>query len=155
MKHLLATVVAMGLPAFAAAHDYSAGMLKIIHPMTFETAPTARAGSGYMMIDNTGETDDALIAVRADFPRVMLHLSEEQDGIARMRHVQRIVIPAGETVALEPGGYHIMFMGLDGDPFEAGELFPATLVFEKAGEVDIEFKVEARDGEMPVHSGHD
>lgn len=154
MNRLLAAIAALVLPAFASAHDYSAGALEIIHPMAFETAPAARAGGGYLTIVNTGEDGDALIEVRAGFPRVMLHRSEEENGIARMKHVDRIAIPAGETVALEPGGYHIMFMGLDGSPFESGNTFPATLVFESAGEVEVEFKIEARGGEAPDQSGH-
>jgi copper(I)-binding protein len=51
-----------------------------------------------------------------------------------------------------------MFMGLDGDPFEAGESVPATLVFETAGRVEVEFKVEPRAGaaeaEAPAHADH-
>ena len=68
-----------------------------------------------------------------------------------MNHVGRIEIPAGETVKLKPGGLHVMFMGLE-DPLTEGENIPATLVFENAGEVEVTFNVEARDGD---HSGHD
>jgi hypothetical protein len=48
-----------------------------------------------------------------------------------------------------------MFMGLDGDPFEVGERIPATLVFERAGEIEVEFWVEPRDGGMTGHEEHD
>ncbi|MDP5359854.1 MAG: copper chaperone PCu(A)C, partial [Paracoccaceae bacterium] len=57
-------------------------------------------------------------------------------------------------VQLAPGGLHVMFMGLGGDPFEVGETFPATLVFEKAGEVEVVFYVEERTAEAMDHSGH-
>ncbi|QBF33649.1 copper chaperone PCu(A)C [Thalassococcus sp. S3] len=144
--------------AATSAHEYRLGDLVIDHPMAFETANTAMSGGGYLTIVNEGETPDRLVAVRADFPKVMLHGTEEKDGVARMFHVDGIDIPAGESVALEPGGLHVMFMGLRDDPFEVGETFSATLVFEQAGEVDVVFNVEARDGSHGAgmdHSGHD
>ena len=61
-----------------------------------------------------------------------------------MMKVEGITVPAGETVALEPGGFHVMFMGLRGDPFEVGEEIPATLTFENAGDLSILFTVEKR-----------
>ncbi|NRB04365.1 MAG: copper chaperone PCu(A)C [Rhodobacteraceae bacterium] len=160
MKHLLLTLCAATCLAIpAAAHEYKIGDLVVDHPMAFETAKTAMAGGGYLIITNTGTTADSLIAVEADFPRVMIHTTEETDGIAKMRHVDRIEIPAGETVKLEPGGFHVMFMGLNGDPFEDGEQIPATLLFENAGALDIVFNVEPRkdahDHKDHDHSGHD
>ena len=151
---MIAFAVALGLPSLAAAHDYKLGDLGIIHPMAFETPVTAKTGAGYVIIANDGETDDALLEVRAEFPKVMLHKSEEKDGIASMTHVDKIDIPAGEVVELAPGGFHVMFMGLGGDPFEHGETVKATLVFEQAGEVEVEFKVVPR-GAEDDHSGHD
>ena len=149
---------AMALLAFAApasAHEFKVGDLVVDHPMAFETAATAMSGGGYLTVTNTGTTDDRLIAVEADFPRVMLHTTEMTDGVAKMRHVDGVDIPAGETVTLAPGGYHVMFMGLDGDPFEVGETVPATLIFENAGALDVVFNIEERDGEAMDHSDHE
>ena len=158
MKRHLTLIAALGTTLLAQplfAHEATIADLTIIHPMAFETAKTAQAGAGYMVISNDGETDDRLLEVRAEFPRVMLHTTEEEDGIARMVHIDAVDLPAGETVSLEPGGKHVMFMGLDGDPFEVGEEISATLVFEKAGEVDVVFKVEERTGDAGAdHSGH-
>jgi copper(I)-binding protein len=154
MKSALALVATLSLSTAALAHEYQAGALEIDHPMAFETAATAKAGGGYMTITNNGDTDDALVAVSADFPRVMIHQTVEEDGIAKMSHVDRVEIPAGETVKLAPGGYHVMFMGLDG-PLVDGAKIPATLTFEKAGEVDVTFNVEPRTGDGHDHSGHD
>jgi len=152
LKVLTAAFVA-AIPAFAAAHDYKIGDLHIIHPMAFQTAETAKAGGGYLTISNDGDTDDALIGVTGDFPKVMLHKSEEVDGIATMTHVDRIEIPAGEIVELAPGGYHVMFMGLS-DPLETGESFPVTLTFDKAGDIEVIFQIEDRTGQIG-HSGHE
>lgn len=153
MKPILATALAaaLTLPVMATAHDIRAGGLLIDHPMAYATAPGTRAGGGYMTISNEGETEDALIGVTADFPKVMLHRSVEEDGITRMTHVDRLDIPAGESVDLAPGGYHVMFMGLT-EPLEAGTTIPATLVFENAGGVEVVFHVEARGDDAAEHS---
>ena len=127
----------------SAAHAES--IISITHTRAFETAATAMSGGGFLEITNTGDTDDTLVGIVADFPSTQLHTTEFNDGIASMKHVDGISIPAGQTVTLEPGGYHIMFMGLKGDPFEIGETIPATLVFEHAGDIDVSFDVVARE----------
>lgn len=155
MQRILFAATFALLPAFAGAHEYTTGSIMVIHPKAFETAPTAKVAGGFLTISNEGTEADALIAIRADFERVELHESIETDGVAKMQHVERVEIPAGETVELAPGGYHVMFMGLNGDPFELGEEIPATLVFEKAGELPVHFNVESRgDAPMADHSKH-
>ena len=156
MKTLLILASALILSTgIATAHDYTVGNLEIMHPMAFETPKMAQAGAGFLTITNTGNTDDVLLEVRADFPKVEVHTTEESDGVARMMHVDNLPIPAGETVELAPGGYHVMFMGLEA-PFEDGQKIPATLIFENAGEVEVTFNVEVRpeDGESMDHSNH-
>lgn len=148
------SALALGLgTTTVSGHEYGPPTLRIIHPMAFETAATAQAAAGYFAVVNRGE-DDRLIGVRADFPRVMLHNIEETDGVAKMIHVDAVDLPAGEVTPLQPGGYHVMFMGLNGDPFEVGEEIPATLIFENAGEIDVVFNVEARKTEAEDHSDH-
>ncbi|WP_120500343.1 copper chaperone PCu(A)C [Roseovarius sp. EL26] len=129
------------------AHEFEIGQLSIDHPMAFETIPTARAGAGYLSITNNGDTADRLLEVRADYPKVGLHTVEEEDGVTKMIAMDSIEVPAGETIELTPGGMHVMFMGLDGNRFEEGQVIPATLVFEHAGEIEVNFNVEAR----PAH----
>ena len=147
----------------ATAHEYKVGDVVVDHPMAFETAQTSQSAGGFMTITNTGESDDRLIAVEADFPRVEIHTTEMDGDVARMMHLEDgIVLPAGESITLQPGGFHVMFMGLGGDPFEVDEKVPATLIFENAGRLDVTFNVEARklDGQGGMnhdemdHSGH-
>lgn len=151
---LVAALIMLSTPL--AAHDFEAGTLVVDHPMAFPTMRTAMSGAGYFSVTNAGAEDDRLVGVRAAFPSVTLHGSSNDDGIMRMFDLDAIDIPAGETVALEPGGMHVMFMGLDGDPFEVGDEIPATLIFEKAGEVDVVFYVEPRGGvgKAVDHSSH-
>ena len=136
------------LPGFALGHDYMLGDLHVEHPFARATPATAMAGAGYLSILNSGAADDRLIAIEADFPRVMMHDSKVVDGVASMLALDGVAIPAGQTVTFAPGGLHVMFMGLNGDPLEAGEDVPATLVFEKAGRLDVVFKVEDADAAM-------
>ena len=147
MKTVLATILALALPTFAAAHEYTLGDLEIIHPIIFETAAKAKSGGGYVTIANAGESDDALVAAKADFPKVMLHQSVEKDGVMTMKHVDKIAVPAGAIAELAPGGYHIMIMGLT-EPFVAGQEVPVTLVFETAGEIAVTFHVVEREDGM-------
>ncbi len=150
----LAAAAAITLATSATAHEYKIGDLVVDHPMAFETAKTAQTAGGFMTISNTGDTADRLVAVEADFPRVEIHTTEMDGDIARMMRLEDgIELPAGGEVMLKPGGFHVMFMGLRGDPFEVGEEVPATLVFENAGSLEVTFKVEERT--MGAHSGMD
>jgi copper(I)-binding protein len=78
------------------------------------------------------------------------------DGMMQMLHVpEGFVIPAGAEHALARGGDHVMFMGLNTKPAE-GDLVPLTLVFEKAGEMQIMVPVDMnrKDGGMGQMTGH-
>jgi copper(I)-binding protein len=96
-----------------------------------------------MAIVNTGTEPDRLIGVESDIAmKSEVHESRvDANGIGSMVHVQAIDVPPGETVSLEHGGYHIMFMGLTG-PLTEGEMHKATLIFERAGRVEIEFQID-------------
>lgn len=154
-KRLVLTALGFVIATTAMAHDYTAGDLEIRHPMAFETAETAKVGAGYLEIVNSGESADRLVEVRADIPRVEIHAIEDNDGVVKMVEMEGGVdLPAGETVTLEPGGLHIMFMGLE-NALVAGTEVPATLVFENAGEVDVVFKIEERDGSSKAHDHGD
>lgn len=139
-------LAALALLPAALAHEFTAGALEIGHPYAIETSAGVRSGAGYLSIANTGAEPDRLIAVRADFPKVEIHAAEtDAAGVARMTPVEAVEIPPGATVELAPRGLHVMFMGLS-EPLKAGGRFPATLVFEKAGEAPVEFVIEPRKG---------
>ncbi|MGB0497824.1 MAG: copper chaperone PCu(A)C [Rubricella sp.] len=158
-KTLFAAALAAltALPAFA--HDYRVGDLVIDHPWARETTPMARATGGFMTITNTGAEDDRLLAARSDAADMtQIHITVQDGDVMRMmEQTDGIVIPAGGSVEFRPGSYHVMFMGIAA-PFVEGEERSATLVFERAGEVEILFAVEAMGGgEMHQHgdpSGH-
>jgi periplasmic copper chaperone A len=98
--------------------------------------------AGYMTIKNSGKVDDRLIGVQADFADMaMLHESiTDANGIATMKEVPEITIPAGQTVALKPGGFHLMFT--DPKPaLKVGDSVKLSLQFEQAGTITIPLKV--------------
>ncbi|WP_170761854.1 copper chaperone PCu(A)C [Ruegeria lacuscaerulensis] len=149
---LLVTLAAATLATSAFAQD----------PITVDDAyarsagNSAKAGAAFMMIQNTGEADDRLVGVESDVAaRVELHTHLiDENGVAKMTHVEEgFVIPAGETHMLKRGGDHVMFMGLTA-PFEQGSKVPVTLIFEKAGEVEIEIPVDLERQDAGGHGSH-
>ncbi|WP_417516876.1 copper chaperone PCu(A)C [Minwuia sp.] len=151
--HLIATVILI-LASVTAAHEYKAGDITIGHPYAFASIGKVPNGAGFLTLENAGEAD-ALIGVTSDFAaRNELHTHLHEDGRMMMRPVEKIELPAGETVKLEPGGLHLMLMGLKA-PLKAGEKKTVTLIFEKAGEVDVELSIEERgSGAETKHDGH-
>ncbi len=147
----LAAVLAL-LASPATAHDYKVGTLEIGHPWTRATPATAQAGGGFLTIVNKGTTPDRLIAARSTASdKVEIHEMKMDGNVMRMRELEKgLEIPAGATVTLKPGGYHVMFMGLKA-PFAKDAKVPLTLVFEKAGSLDIVLDVEALGASAPKH----
>lgn len=155
MLRPFALLVALGLGAAAQAHEFEEGDLAILHPFAIETAARATTGAGYFEVRNDGDQADALIGVEAAFPKVALHEAVETDGMMTMQPIERVEIAPGETLTLAPGeGGHVMFMGIDA-PFEVGARFPAKLIFERAGAVEVEFVVELRPEPGADHSTMD
>ncbi|MDZ4737330.1 MAG: copper chaperone PCu(A)C [Rhodospirillaceae bacterium] len=145
MTRLLRIVAVMLLfvSGSAAAHCYEIGGLQIIHPWARATVPSAQNGVVYVAISNEGDTADRLVAVASPAAaRAELHTILMEDGVAKMRPLDAIEIAPGETAPLEPGGDHIMLLGLKG-PLVEGHKLALTLTFEKAGAIDIELTIEA------------
>jgi copper(I)-binding protein len=152
-KTLTKTLSALALAAAAlaaAAHGYTAGTLKIGHPWSRATV-AGQPGGGFLKIENTGKTPDRLLGGSTPAAeRVELHTMAMDGNVMRMREVPAIDLPPGQTVVLEPGRLHLMLMGLKA-PLKADTKVPLTLKFEKAGEVQVELKVEAADFGGPAH----
>ncbi|MEA2814308.1 MAG: periplasmic copper chaperone [Rhodospirillaceae bacterium] len=147
---LAALVAVLALPALAL--DYKLGAIEIGQPWTRATPPTAESGGGYLVLKNTGTTPDRLIAVKSPAAdKVEIHEMKMDGNIMRMREVEKgIEIPPGATVELKPGGFHVMFMGLKA-PFAKEAKVPLTLVFEKAGSIDVDLMVQAMGAQAPMH----
>ena len=92
--------------------------------------PGKKATAAYLTISNRGSADDALIAVSSSGP-ADVHSTSMEGGIMRMRKLDRLPLPAGGTVKLEPGGTHVMLTGLS-EPALAGGRIELILRFEKS-----------------------
>jgi copper(I)-binding protein len=147
---LIAATALLASPAWA--QDYKLGALEISQPWTRATAPTAKAGGGYVTITNKGATPDRLVAARSTTSaKVEIHEMKMDGNVMRMRELDKgLEIPPGATIELKPGGNHIMFMELKA-PFAKDTRIPVTLVFEKAGSVDVELAVQAMGAQPGKH----
>jgi copper(I)-binding protein len=144
MKSMLSTALVLSALVAAApapAASIKAGDLTIETPWARATPKGAQVGAGYLTIKNDGATADRLTAVAADFATVQVHEMSMTNGVMKMREVAGgLEIPAHETVKLKPGGYHLMFMDLK-HPLVKGQTVKATLTFERAGQVPVDFPV--------------
>lgn len=132
--------------AAAAPETVKLGDLEIAGAFARATRPNAPGAGGVLSVTNHGAADDRLISARSDAAgRVEIHEMVMQGDVMRMRPLaDGLPIPAGETVALKPGGFHLMFMDLRG-PLVEGQAATITLVFEKAGAVEFTLPIRARD----------
>ncbi|MGE0564089.1 MAG: copper chaperone PCu(A)C [Pseudolabrys sp.] len=148
----LAAFVAVAAPA--SAHDYTVGSLKIEHPWARATPKGAAVGGGYMKITNTGGAPDRLLGGSSEAAgKFEIHEMSMEGGVMKMRMLPKgLTIKPGETVEFKPGSYHVMFMGLK-KPLVEGESFKGTLVFEKAGKIEVEYKVDKLAAPSSGHGG--
>ncbi len=136
----LLAVLAQAAPTMA--RDYTLGSIEIHSPWARATPPTAPTAGGYLRITNKGSTPDRLVAIETGAAaKAQVHEMKMDGSVMRMREIEGgLALPPGRTVELKPGGEHVMFMELKA-PFVKGTKVPATLVFEKAGRIDVEFAV--------------
>jgi len=131
---------------------------KIAEAWARPTVQGQQGGGGFMTITGGAASDKLLGARSAVAERMELHTMTMDGSTMRMREVPAIDVPAGATVNLAPGGLHLMFMGLK-QPLANGSTVPVTLRFEKAGEVQVEFRIMPRpagaaSGKADPHAGH-
>jgi len=150
MKSLiLSALLTLSATPVLACETFTLGDLTIDHAWSRATIGADRPGVFYVKITNTGSADDALIGIAtpaAGMP--MLHETVVTEGVASMPHAMSIPVPAGESVALAPGGYHGMLMGLT-TALKEGDSFPVTLTFQNAGEVVVNVEVLSLRAEGP------
>jgi periplasmic copper chaperone A len=131
----------------AAAHEYKVGALDIGHPWSRPTPKEASIAGGYLTITNKGKTADRLIGGTSPVAsQIEVHEIVDVDGMAKTRPLANgIEIKPGKTVELRPGALRIVLLGLK-EPLQVGQKIKGTLVFEKAGPVDIIYNVEENPG---------
>ena len=130
---------------------YLLGELEISSTVAFATMPNAPVAGGFMTITNRGSDDDRLIGAASDAAgRMEIHEMTMDGDVMKMRELENgLTVPAGQTVTLQPGGFHVMFMDLAG-PLIEGKSVAVTLTFEQSGEIEVIMPIMAR----KVRSGH-
>lgn len=136
MKHVLAALAVL-CGVLGASSDVWAGSLSVEKPWARATAGQAANGAAYLTVVNVDGADRLVSVASPVAATVELHTHINEDGVMRMRPVPGIEIPAGGRAVLEPGGFHIMLIGLKG-PLKEGRRIPLTLTFEKAGIIETE-----------------
>ena len=155
-RPLLLAALALALPAasaFAQHAETRAGDLVITQPWS-RAAGQGGQGAGFLTIANRGTAPDRLVSASSPAAgRLELHTHVRDGDVMRMRAVPAIDIAPGQVVTLQPGGMHLMLIGLT-QPLRQGEAVPVTLRFERAGEVRVDFAVQAAGARGPAAHGH-
>jgi copper(I)-binding protein len=131
----------------AGAHEFKVGAIDIGHPWSRPTPKDANIAGGYLTITNKGKTADRLIGgASPSASQIEVHEVVDVDGMTKTRPLANgIEIKPGKTVELKPGSYRLLLLGLK-EPFQLGQKVKGTLVFEKAGPVEILYNVEENAG---------
>jgi copper(I)-binding protein len=146
----LALVLSLGLPTLALAETIE------VHDAYVRAVPPGQPNSAaFMSITNKGSEDRALLAAQSNAAEVVeLHTHLMEDGMMQMRRVDQIDLPAGETVLLQPGGLHVMLIGLT-EALAPGDMVELTLGFDQGGEQALSLPVKRIDpSAMPMHQHH-
>lgn len=126
------------------------GSLEVKNAWARATPGKAETGAAYLTIEAAGP--DRLTGVSTPVAgKAELHEMTMRDGIMKMRSLAAIDLPAGKAIVLKPGATHIMLAGLK-QPLRAGETFPLTLEFEKAGKREVTVTIEKAGAMGPVRT---
>jgi copper(I)-binding protein len=133
-----------GQNATSGVATFKLGDLAVTSPWTRATPGGAKIAGGYLKITNNGASADRFVGAKSEpTDHVEIHEMSMTDGVMKMRPLPNgLEIKPGETVELKSGGYHLMFMDIK-QPLKAGDTFKATLQFEKAGPLEVNFSVRA------------
>ena len=139
---VLALTVLLGLTwATASAAKDAAGRVFAIEPYVRAMAPGQSSSAAFMTLRNASNTDHAVVSAESPAAGIVeLHTHTMEDGMMRMRKVERIDIPARSMTVLKPGGLHVMLMRVEGT-LRHGDKVSVTLVFEDGSKKEIEAPV--------------
>jgi len=121
--------------------NLAASTIKVEQASARESLPGMQASAAYMVIKNTSERDLRLVGANSGkVAKIEVHEHRQQGDMMAMRKVESVVIPARSEFVLQPGGYHLMLMGIE-QPLMVGEELSLQLVFEGGATLDIKVPV--------------
>jgi len=139
-KYLLSLVVLFVLTGLS----FSQSKVVVEDAWVGEVPPSSPVAAAYMTIKNEGNADDKLLSVTSSISgSSMIHQTViDEQSVAKMEMVDALVIPAGKSVVLKPGGTHVMLMDLK-EPVTGKEKIELDLKFENAGDIKVEAPVKS------------
>jgi periplasmic copper chaperone A len=142
LARLLAIFIMAGAVSSTAVHGSQ--IVNIKQAWSRATPKGSPVAAGYLTIENQGGLPDRLVEVHSAFARkVEVHTTTVENGVTSMKPVDGgLVIPANSSVTLQPGGNHLMFVGINA-PLAEGEQVTVELFFEKAGKITASLEVAA------------
>lgn len=156
MNALLNAVSRTLLVSLLAGFSLSAvAQTRVEDPWVRATVAGQPSSGAFMRI--TADTDSTLLSVSSPVAKdVQIHEMSMTNDVMRMGPVDAVPLPAGETVALDPDGYHVMLMGLNGQ-IKEGDQVPLTLTVKNAeGETEVvNVTAPARAATAPMDMDHD
>jgi hypothetical protein len=139
------------MPVFAGELE---GQVEITMPYVRAVPPGQPNSAAFMTLTNSSDLDGALVAAASPAAEVVeLHTHAMVDGMMRMRRVERIDLPAGETVKLAPGGLHVMLIGLVA-PLAVDDMVEIRLSFDDGSERVVSAPVRPIEPMQAPHQGH-
>jgi copper(I)-binding protein len=138
IRAALRTLLALALWPSAFA-TLAPGALEVSGSWVRETPPNRTVAAGYLVLRNGGETAATLVGAESAAARIELHTMLREDGMMRMRPMEQLVIPAGESAALAPGGDHLMLF--DVDATRAGTVIEVELLFDDGARLPVALPV--------------
>jgi copper(I)-binding protein len=150
---VFATLAVRSISMAADTPSVSVGSLRIENAFARPTPGGATVAVGYVIV-NFGSVLDRLVSATSDISaKTQFHEMKMDNGVMEMRELHDgFAIPAGATVALKPGGDHMMFVDLK-QAVKSGDVIHTTLPFEKAGKVDVAFPAADNMGAMAPSGG--
>ncbi|MEY3974434.1 MAG: hypothetical protein RIS59_795 [Pseudomonadota bacterium] len=144
--HLIAALI------FAAPLAAHAGPIEIRDAYAHATSTAQAVGAGFLTIANSGAADRLVSVSCTCSQSAELHSMTMDGGVMKMRKLEGIDVPAKGSLVLEPGGMHLMLIGLKA-PLAEGQSVPLELRFDKVGVVKTTLKVKSR---VPAgYEGHE
>ena len=148
-RHVIFVLSLAILGSSAIAQSAKIGDITINHAWARATVPGQQSGGGFLSITNSG-TADRLVSASAEVSDLVeLHTMKMEGDVMKMAKVDGIDLPAGKTVDLKPGSFHIMFINLKA-PLKEGNQLQLKLKFEKAGDASLVVPVKAL-ASMPMN----
>ncbi|KUJ82751.1 copper chaperone PCu(A)C [Microbulbifer flavimaris] len=160
-KSLIAALLQLAAAGAVAGEEHvhgatadSASRMLQIHGYARETLPGLSTSAAYLKLSNPTTVERQLISVALaseDSARASLHTTEERDGISRMRPLEKLAIPAGQTVQMSPGGLHVM---LEGVQLRAGAEVSLLVHFANGETREVTLPIRSLQAEGQHHHHH-